>query len=65
MDGVHERGGERRWVGRGDILSNLGMPELVGRNAEEFLEIAAGLAGDMERMRFCGELAGVDEGVGR
>jgi predicted O-linked N-acetylglucosamine transferase (SPINDLY family) len=39
-------------VGRGalSILSNAGLPELVARNPEQYVQIAAGLAGDMPRL---------------
>ena len=40
-------------VGRVGVsqLSNLGLSELVARNEEEYVEIAAGLAGDVARLR--------------
>ena len=43
--------GERA-VGRGglSILSNIGLPELVGRTEEEYVRIGAGLAGDLRRL---------------
>ena len=39
-------------VSRGglSILSNVGLPELVARTADEYVEIAAGLAGDVGRL---------------
>ncbi len=39
-------------VGRGglSILSNVGLPELVARSPEQYVEIAAGLAGDLPRL---------------
>ena len=39
-------------AGRGGVsqLVNLGLPELIARSWEEFVEIAAGLAGDLPRL---------------
>ena len=39
-------------VGRGglSILSNIGLPELVGHTAEEYIQIAVNLAGDLPRL---------------
>ena len=39
-------------VGRGgvSILSNLGLPELVARDGEQYVQIAASLAGDLPRL---------------
>ena len=39
-------------VGRGglSILSNIGLPELVGRSEDEYVRIATGLAGDLPRL---------------
>jgi predicted O-linked N-acetylglucosamine transferase (SPINDLY family) len=39
-------------VGRAglSLLTNLGMPELVANNAKHFVQIAAELAGDLERL---------------
>jgi protein O-GlcNAc transferase len=42
----------RTAVGRGgvSILSNIGLPELVARTPRQYVEIAAGLAGDLPRL---------------
>jgi len=42
----------QRAVGRGglSILSNLGMPELVAQNVEQYVQIAANLASDLPRL---------------
>ena len=40
-------------VSRGglSILSNVGMPELVNRNVEDYVQTAITLAGDREKLR--------------
>jgi predicted O-linked N-acetylglucosamine transferase (SPINDLY family) len=49
-------------VGR-SILSNVGLPELIAETSDEYLRIAAGLAGDWDQLkRLRGELRGRLEG---
>src|SRR4029453_10896622 len=40
-------------VGRAGLsqLSNLGLPELIAHSPDEFVRIAAGLAGDLDRLK--------------
>jgi predicted O-linked N-acetylglucosamine transferase (SPINDLY family) len=42
----------RTAVGRGgaSILANIGLPELIARSPEQYVQIATGLAGDLPRL---------------